>query len=257
MQIRSVQRNIAGPLVPIAVLMLLALGNAAYAEGCLIAPAKLSDAEMQAFKRRPAELLDRYPAGGPAMSGEIVRRAGSDVAAVAGIVALAQTASTAQRVAIGVGLAKTARICSRTHPQLEQRIRQAVAEAGISELAAAFAAGSSPLEQTAATLTGDERAVAAPLGGKGSAGGGSAQPPASGAGGLAAIVVGTELVTFSVEGSTIWVRRSGGPARSLRLGDTAAGAEPDPRQKGGPATPPFSSRATKSTYGNTVSPTTP
>jgi hypothetical protein len=89
-------------------LALALLPQPALAEGCLVAPAKLSDALMQGFKDNPKELLDRFPGGGPAMSGDVMRRAGSDVAVLPQIIQLARTGTTAHRVAIGIGLARAA-----------------------------------------------------------------------------------------------------------------------------------------------------
>jgi len=290
MRIGLGRRKFARLLLAAAVLVLLGQGQVAYADGCLLAPAKLPDGAMQAFKDRPGEIMDRYPAGGPALSSEIMRRVGSDVSTLTAIINLAKGGNTAQRVAIGIGLAKAAVACSRTHPQFEQAIKQAVTDAANSELATAFIAGLSPLEQ--ALPANDARPAGAPIGDGPRAGGGDSPAAKPGPGGVAAIVVGTELLTFSVQGSTISIRRGGRPAMSLRLGrldlpdDT--GAEPGTRPKDEPTTPPepgtrpdkkqavtpqpvtslpgdlglkteepqvFSSRGIQSTYGSTVSPT--
>ena len=111
------------------------------AEGCLPSSARLSEAAVKTFKDQPADLVARHAAGGPPMSAELRRLAGSDVSTVPSIIALARGASTAQIVAIGAGLANAAHTCSRTRPDLERRIKQEVADAGILELSIAFAAG--------------------------------------------------------------------------------------------------------------------
>ena len=129
---------------------------------CLISPAKYSDAVIQAFKERPSDLLRRYPAGGPLMSAEVMRHVGSDESVLGSVIQLARDGNLAQRVAIGIGLAKAVSTCSRGYPELEQMIRDAVAAAGISELATAFAAGTSSLDAAAETASG-EPAGGAPL----------------------------------------------------------------------------------------------
>jgi hypothetical protein len=80
-----------------AVLALALWPQQALAEGCLLAPAKLSDTTIQAFKDNPKELLDRFPAGGPAMSADVMRRAGSDVALLEQIIQIAREGNTAHR----------------------------------------------------------------------------------------------------------------------------------------------------------------
>ncbi len=45
---------------------------------CLVLPSKLSDSAVRAFRDRPANVVQRHPAGGPALSVEIMRHVGSD-----------------------------------------------------------------------------------------------------------------------------------------------------------------------------------
>ena len=83
------------------------------ADGCLSSSARLSEDAVKTFKDQPADLVARHAAGGPPMSAEVRRLAGSDVSTVSSIIALARGASTAQIVAIGAGLANAAHTCSR------------------------------------------------------------------------------------------------------------------------------------------------
>lgn len=275
MRTRSNVRNCLFRVLPVATSLLLLPVHEAASQGCLLAPAKLSDSAMQAFKERPAEFLDRHATGGPLMSADIMRRVGSDMAALPVAVQLARDGNQAQRVAIGIGLAKASATCSRTHPGLEQMIKQAVAEAAISELTVSFAAGLSSLELTAAPIAGTQPAGAPLAGDLRAAGGGSLDRPAGAGGGVAAVVVGTEFLKFAVNGSTLSVRRGGEPVMSLRSktapppADT--GGDPGTPPRGDPKIPPdrngdgtsppdrnaltFLSRGVRSTYGNTVSPT--
>lgn len=218
-------------------LVLALLPQQAFAEGCLLVPAKLPDATMQAFKDNPKELLDRFPGGGPAMSADVMRRAGSDVAVLQQIIQLAREGSTAHRVAIGIGLARAASACSRTHPELEQAIKRAVADAGISELSTAFAAGLSSLDQTAAVL--DRRVPSegpAIASGPPASVGGSTLAKTLGAGGTAGSGRGIEFLATPIPGSTFSNSEDGIPTTSVR-------------------SPVFSTRNLSSTVGDSVSPT--
>lgn len=201
-----------------ALLFLLYTGQA-YAAGCLLAPAKISDATIAAFKQRPGELLERFPAGGPTMSAEIMRNAGSEIEVLPEIIGIARQGTTAHRVAIGIGLARAATVCTRTNPDIEQRIKQAVSDAALSELSTAFAAGMSATEQSATFAASSASDGSAFAGGPlVSAGGGSDAKSPVAAGGPAG---SADLLNTSISGSM----------RS------------------------FSSRGLTSTTGNTVSPT--
>jgi len=218
-------------------LVLALLPQPALAEGCLLAPAKLSDATMQVFKDNPRELLDRFPAGGPAMSAEVMRRVGSDTAVLPLIIQLAREGNTAHRVAIGIGLARASSACSRTHPEIEQTIKRAVAEAMLSELSTAFAAGLSSLDQTAAVL---DRGVpsdrSAIVSGPPASVGGSTMMKAAGVGGAASSTRGFEFLTTPIPGATFSNSEDGIPTMSVR-------------------SPTFSTRNLSSTVGDSVSPT--
>jgi hypothetical protein len=222
MRIRLKGRCLARLACPGALLIML-LPQQVLAEGCLLSPAKLSDATLSAFKAKPGELLERFPGGGPAMSGEIMRHAGTDIALLPDIIELARRGAIAHRVAIGIGLAKAATTCGRMNGDFERAIKQAVADSGLSELITAFAAGLSSIELSAAPhatsptgsgVGGGGEIASGPLA---SAGGGKTTASGGGGGG-GGIIVGIEL-----------------------LGTQSSGS--------------FSSRALTSTRGSTVSPT--
>jgi len=232
------------------------------AQSCLIFPAKLSDGVIEAFKNRPAEVLERHPMGGPVMSVEIMRRAGSDISTLPAVIQVARGGSTAQRVAIGIGLARAAAVCSRTQLEAEQMIKQAVTEAGISELTAAFAAGLSPLEQAMAPA-GVGSSVPTPLSGKQGTNGGSSAPALTGGGGASTDTGPSQFLTSSVRGSAISVRQGGIPSMSSRFttdepdkDNTPPGEDPTrPPPSNDKGEPRFGDKGVKSTYGSTVSPT--
>jgi hypothetical protein len=128
------------------------------AGGCLLSPAKFSDALIRAFIERPTDLIERHPLGGLAMSAEVRRLAASDVATVAPIIGVAKGAAPAQVVAIGAGLAQAGELCSRFRVEVQRRIEQEVAAAGLSDLSAAFAVykispATSPVTIPAAEVT--------------------------------------------------------------------------------------------------------
>jgi hypothetical protein len=263
MRIRVTLRGLTARLqmVPAALATSLLLAGQASAQSCLIFPAKLSDGLIEAFKNRPAEVLERHPMGGPVMSVEIMRRAGSDISTLLAVLQVARDGSAAQRVAIGIGLARTTAVCSRTQPEAEQMIKQAVTEAGISELTAAFAAGLSPLEQAMAPVGLGSQAPT-PLSGKRGTDGGSSAPALTGGGGASTNTGSTQFLTFSVRGSAISVRQGGIPSMSLRFttdapdeGNTPPGEGPTRPPSNDKGDPPFGDKGVKSTYGSTVSPT--
>ena len=238
MRSKSVERKTALRICFFAGPAFLIAGLQPVMAGCLISPAKFSDAVMRAFQDRPTDLLRRHPTGGPLMSAEVMRHVGSDDSVLASLIQLAKDGNLGQRVAIGIGLAKAASICSREHPELEQKIKEAVAAAGISELVTAFAVGTNSLVAAAETVSGAPDGGAAPLAsGPRAAIGGNGPSSTIGGGGAAATFVGTELLTFGVQESVLSVRRGGQPAMSLKSDLT------------------FSGRGVTSTSGATVSPT--
>ena len=150
-------------------------GQHAAAQGsCLLSPSKLSDNAVKAFQDQPAELLSVHANGGPLMSRNVRRLAGSDLSTVSQLIALAKEASLAQVVAVGVGLAEAAAICKLTDLKIYEDIADQVAKAGIPALASAFAAGTTTFEVVDAGGAGGAGALQ--TGGKPAAGGGSPEP---------------------------------------------------------------------------------
>ena len=224
MRIRLKGRYLARLACPVALLILL-LPQQVLAEGCLLFPAKLADATISAFKAKPGALLERFPGGGPAMSGDVMRYVGSDIALLGDVIEVARRGAIAHRVAIGIGLAKAARVCGRAHSEFEHAIKEAVANSNLPELIAAFAAGLSSLELSATPN------ATSPSGGD--TGGGTA----SGGGDI------TSGPLASVGGAQ--TTRSGGGGSSSTPTDFLTTQ----------SSISFSSRTLTSTRGSTVSPT--
>lgn len=142
--------------------------------GCLLSPAKLSENAVKAFQDQPAELLSVHANGGPPMSRNVRRLAGSDISTVPQLIALSKEANLAQIVAIGVGLAEAAAICKLSDAKLAEEIADQVAKAGIPALASAFAAGTTTFEVVDTGPAGAAGVLQA--GGKPASGGGSPEP---------------------------------------------------------------------------------
>jgi hypothetical protein len=119
---------------------MLAASQPAVADGCLLHPAKLADAAVEGFKARPQAMLDDYPDGGVVMTAAVRRLAGTEVAIVPDLIALAKGAKIPQIVAIGAGLAGAVNVCRAKRPDLAQKLSDKVRESQIPALFAAFAA---------------------------------------------------------------------------------------------------------------------
>jgi hypothetical protein len=120
------------------------MGSSAFAEdSCMVEPAKLSDAAISTFNNNPSALKEHHPSGGPAMSAEVRRLTASDIGTAPKLIDLAKNAKPEHIVALGIGLAQAAAICTKTKPELAKTIKKLVAESGIPSLVAAFATESS------------------------------------------------------------------------------------------------------------------
>jgi hypothetical protein len=166
-----------------AVLLACTFGQSATAQGtaCLLSPAKLSDDLVKAFQDKPSELLSAYPNGGPMMSRQVRRLAGSNLAMVPLLIELAKRADLVQVVAIGVGLAEAAAICKLTDTKLAEQIADQVNKAGLPALASAFAVGATTVD--AMEAGGAQGTGTAQVADGRRAGGGGAEPTRVAAGG--------------------------------------------------------------------------
>lgn len=139
------------------------------AAGCFVEPAKLPNADIQAFLASPQALLTQFPSGGLTLSSQVRALAGSSADALGPLMALAKEASAPQAAAIGAGLARVARSCVSVDPEYVAQIQAQIAEVDLAGLETAFTAGLNET-QTAAI-------------GGGAAGGGAAAGGATGIGG--------------------------------------------------------------------------
>ncbi len=164
---------------------------------CFTGPAKLADAEVQAFLATPASLLSGYPSGGLPMSTRVRSLAGSDAATLDPILGLIPSATTSQVSAIGSGLARVARACQTVNAEYAATIQEKVASLDNDALEVAFQSASQEVQTaalgTAAGAGGGAVGGGGAIGGGGSAGGGSA-----GGGGTSS--AGNSSGSFSVGG---------------------------------------------------------
>ena len=142
---------------------------------CFTGPAKLSDAEVQAFLANPSSLLSEFASGGLPLSTRIRSLAGSNAGTLDPIVGLVNSATPAQVSAIGSGLARAARACETVNPEYAATIQDKVASLDNDALETAFNAASQDV-QTAAVggATGAGGGSVGAIGGGGTAGGGTA-----------------------------------------------------------------------------------
>jgi hypothetical protein len=114
---------------------------------CLQTPAKLSDADIQAFMGTPQVLLTDNQVGGLPLSNRVRELAGSSSQAFAKIMELAKTANEQQKSAIAAGLARVVYTCglvgSEEANNYGSLIQSQVAAMGDSAFAAAFLQSSS------------------------------------------------------------------------------------------------------------------
>jgi hypothetical protein len=177
----------------------------AQATACLLSPAKLSDSVVKAFLEKPSELLSAYPNGGPVMSRQIRRLAGSDLATIPQLIELAKRADLVQVVAIGVGLAEAAAICKLTDARLAEEIADQVSKAGIPALTSAFAVGATTVE---AMEAGGVEGPGIPQIGNGNRAGGSGTEPTK-------VAAGGPIVSGSSDGQPVLLFSSAGVSKTI------------------------------------------
>lgn len=173
----------------------LSAPDATVTSSCLVAPAALSELDVNAFLGAPEALLTSYPNGGLEMSGRVRALSGSNSATIDPLLNLASQSTAAQKAAIGAGLARAARACVATDPEYAQMIQEKVAGSNISELITAFLAASNDT-QTAALVGGAAASAASPAGDVG--GGGSTNGGSGGGGGDSSVA--TTVQSFSFNG---------------------------------------------------------
>lgn len=168
------------------------------AAGCFVAPAKMPNADIQAFLDAPDALLAQFPSGGFTLSSQVRSLVGSSADALAPLMALAKQASPSQAAAIGAGLARVARSCVAVDPEYVAQIQAEIAEVEVAGLETAFTAG---LNETQTAALGGGAAAAAG-GGASAIGGGGASDGGAGTAGDGSSSTPTTVQTFSTRSSS-------------------------------------------------------
>ncbi|MGA1830101.1 MULTISPECIES: hypothetical protein [Rhizobium] len=174
--------------------------TSAPAAGCFVEPAKLPNADIQAFLDAPDALLTQFPSGGLTLSSQVRSLAGSSADALAPLLALAKQASPSQAAAIGAGLARVARSCVAADPEYVAQIQAAIADVEVAGLETAFTSGLN--ETQTAALGGGAGGGAAAAGGASAIGGGGASDGGAGTSGDGSTSTPTSVQTFSLRNVT-------------------------------------------------------
>ncbi len=132
--------------------------------GCLNAATSPDQAEIAAFLANPSELLEHYPAAGPALSARVQRLAASDPSTVHALVALAKNAKPVHVVSLSMGLSRAATQCAAKRPDITQAIKQVVASEGSPSLRALFTTESTISELAAGSPDHPAAALPPPAG---------------------------------------------------------------------------------------------
>lgn len=154
-------------------------GAFAQAAGCFQSPAKLSEADVNAFIAAPTSLLNENPTGGLPMSTKVRSLAGSSMASIDMILSLLDQANPDQKSAIGSGLARAAKACAAINPEYAALIQEKIAGVSSPEVITAFLAASNEVQTAAvaggvtASAVGGGGTAASGIGGGGTAGTGS------------------------------------------------------------------------------------
>lgn len=171
------------------------------AAGCFVEPAKMPNADIQAFLDAPDALLTQFPSGGLTLSSQVRSLAGSSADALAPLLALSRQASPSQAAAIGAGLARVARSCVAADPEYVAQIQAEIADVEVAGLETAFTAGLNET-QTAALGGGAGGGGAAAGGGASAIGGGGASNGGTSTAGDGSSSTPTTVQTFSLRNVT-------------------------------------------------------
>ncbi len=173
--------------------------TSAPAAGCFVEPAKMPNADIQAFLDAPDALLTQFPSGGLTLSSQVRALAGSSADALGPLLTLASQASSSQAAAIGAGLARVARSCVAADPEYVAQIQAAIADVEVAGLETAFTAG---LNETQTAALGGGAGGGAAAAGASAIGGGGASDGGTSTAGDGSTSTPTTIQTFSLRNVT-------------------------------------------------------
>jgi hypothetical protein len=126
-------------VLALATVLMLGLGGAAQA-ACYGSGQELPAQEVSQFINEPAQLLTRFPSGGPQMTSLIRDLIASEPGSLPLIIDLNAKANAEQLEAIGAGLGQAALVCNRNAPAFASEIQLLIATADNRPLSQAFSA---------------------------------------------------------------------------------------------------------------------
>ncbi len=100
---------------------------------------KVPATTIAAFMNNPGQLLAQFPGAGPELVKQVRDLLTTDKATLPGILGLLKLASPDQQIAIADALAQVAKAYAKSDPSFANQIQQGVANAGIPEVAKAYA----------------------------------------------------------------------------------------------------------------------
>jgi hypothetical protein len=100
---------------------------------------KVPASTISAFMNNPGQLLTQFPGAGPELVKQVRDLVSTDKATLPSVIGLLKLASPDQQIAIADALAQVAKAYSKSDPAFANQIQQAVANAGIPEVAKAYA----------------------------------------------------------------------------------------------------------------------
>jgi hypothetical protein len=130
---------------------------------------KVPSSAITAFQNNPGQLLMQFPGAGPELVKQVRDLVTTDKATLPSVIGLLKLASPEQQIAIANALAQVAKAYSKSDPAFANQIQQAVANAGIPEVAKAYA-----------EAAGDTGTASTGGGGGGGSGGGQVGAPPTG-----------------------------------------------------------------------------
>lgn len=163
-------------------------------------PARMAEADIQAFLASPASLLASYPTGGLPLATQVRSLAGSSSATLEPILSLLSSASPGQISAIGAGLARVARAAQRVNPEYAALIQEKVAAADIPALELAFEATLAEVQTAAIGAAPAADAIGGAIGGTGSAIGGAGSSGGSAGGSGSSAGFGGDVASSNSSG---------------------------------------------------------
>ena len=174
---------------------------------------KVPASAITAFMNNPGQLLTQFPGAGPELVKQVRDLVTTDKATLPSIIGLLKLASPDQQIAIADALAQVAKAYSKNDPAFANQIQQAVAAAGIPEVAKAYAeaAGDTGTAATGGGGAGGSQTGAFPTGGPNSGTFTSSNPVGTKPGSVAGGTIGGSFFSSNTTTTTNIVNNNSSP----------------------------------------------